>query len=205
MEVILRGYHAGGEGHHEGDRASMVGAQAQIDAAPGPFPPLRPFLIRFHLFAEDVRRATEGVEVIEDWEDARSTEKGDGRESVPKWCAVVRLVGEANSEWPHTWLDRVRPVVLGVHKHGAGAVLEIANAPLGNAVLEVGIDATVSDALAEGARMGEKEVFSEAPVVPMVVVDGDADAGGECFESLLGEECVRSVGGRLRVNEGEPC
>ena len=93
--------------------------------------------------------------------------------------------------------------MLGVHKHGACPILEIANATLSDTVLEVGVDAAMGHTLSEIARVCKEEVFCEAAVVTVVVANSDADAGGEGFEGLFGEKGVISVGGRLDKGKGK--
>ena len=40
------------------------------------------------------------MQVIKVWEDARPAEKGDGREAITEWSAIVSLIGKANCKGP---------------------------------------------------------------------------------------------------------
>jgi hypothetical protein len=68
----------------------------------------------------------------------------------------------------------------------ACALQEVADGALGNAILEVGIDATEGELLSRVVAGLLESVVVEMPVVAMVMLDSYAVLGGEGLEGALG-------------------
>ena len=86
----------------------------------------------------------------------------------------MNVIGKTEREWPEARFNGVGPIVFGMNEHSARRILEFPNATLCNAVLKVGIDATVRGCLTGFARMIGEFLFNEPTVVAVVVGDGNA-------------------------------
>jgi hypothetical protein len=86
-------------------------------------------------------------------------------------------------------------------QHGAGVVLEVANAALIDDIWEVGIDTAVSHELL--ASVIKEAFFGKAAIVAVVMLNGYANTVGMGFERFFGSKHAGAVSRGLWDHEGE--
>ena len=93
--------------------------------------------------------------------------------------------------------------MLGVHNHRTSPILQVSNAPLCDAVLEVSVDATKCQLLSLNLTIESKSIVRETSIVSMISLDGDVVTVRITFECLFGRERLDGVVRFLHVYIGE--
>ena len=93
--------------------------------------------------------------------------------------------GVAQGVRPQSKVHRCGPLSPGVQQLLVCALGEIANAALGNTILEVGVDATKGKLLTSLVACLLEGVVCEAPIVAMIVLDPNAVLGSKGLEGAF--------------------
>jgi hypothetical protein len=93
-----------------------------------------------------------------------------------------------------------RIAVTSIQKHGATAILEVADTTLSNPILVVGVNATEGNGLIGGINGGPEFLGCNNTVDTVVVVDGNMMTLSEALKSFLGFNGVIGRGGSLGVD-----
>jgi hypothetical protein len=113
--------------------------------------------------------------------------------------ATAALVCQTQGVRPKVGGDGGGPAMFGVHDHGSCSILEVADFPFSDAVLEMGVDAAEREGLTLLSTVRPEDVVGKAAVVTVVLVNGDVVPTSEQLEGVFGGKCLDSTGGFLHV------
>jgi hypothetical protein len=189
---------------HERDAASMSGGDAEVDTHTSACQPGRERLSLLQRRGKNVHRAPEGVVMANFSGDASSSEElVRGSILVVAFqgrCIVKDLASRTKSIRPQASGSSLRPVMRGMKNHGTGLFAEVPNAAFGNAILPMGIDSAVSNALVFLSKSLLPRIVHKSAIVCVVVSDAYAAITSKELKSILGFKSLQGGGVLLQVN-----